>query len=274
MNAPKRTSDIASRKGIKFWHPTRTGPRIFGIGAAKTGTHTIGKMFEGQVSSAHEKDAERLIRLHLDRVAGGDESKLHKYLRSRDRKRQLKIDASQVNIYLLDDLETLFPDSQYILTVRPPVSWLRSMIDDSLRRDASNTWMEFRNYRFGKAIDHPVNEQALAENGLHTLKGYLSYWQYSVRKAMEKLPPERYLLVSTFDIGKRSNDIAEFCGIQYQQNPSSVSHAFRNPSRFGVLNELDKNYLLNTVEEVVGDTARTIFPEWASESDLTQTNSD
>jgi len=274
MNASKRTADIATRNGIKFWQKKRVGPRIFGVGAAKTGTHTIGQMFADQVASAHEKDAERLIRLHLDRIAIGDDSKLHKYLRSRDRKRQLKIDASQINIYLLDDLETLFPNSLYILTVRPPISWLRSMIDDSLRRDTSNTWIRFRNYRFGEIADHPVEEQALADNNLHTLKGYLSYWQYSVKKTMEKLPLERRLLISTHDIGKRSNDIAEFCGIQNQQNPSLVSHAFRNPSRFGILNELDEGYLLNIVEEVIGDTARAIFSGWTPQLDLIQTKNE
>jgi hypothetical protein len=252
----------------------RAGPRVFGIGSAKSGTHTIGRMFKDRLVSAHEMDAEHLIKLHLDRVETGDSTKLHQYILARDWRRNLKIDASQVNIYLMDDIEALFPDSLYILTVRPPLSWLRSMLDDSLRRGTSDTWIRFRDYRFGPATGHPAEEIALAEKGLHTLDGYLRYWRFAVEEALSKIPSNRCLIVPTYEISTRHEEIARFCGIEDSRKPPATAHEFRNPRRFGVLDALSDGYLIDKVERIAGDTARAVFPDWTPQTDLARAQND
>ena len=117
--------------------PSRSGVRVYGVGAAKTGTHSFGEMFANRVRSGHEMDSEKLIVMHLDATRGGDRRELKEFLRKRDSKRSLKIDASQVNIYLMNELLEIWPDSRFVLTIRPPMSWLRSIIDDSLRRETN-----------------------------------------------------------------------------------------------------------------------------------------
>lgn len=237
----------------------RSGFRIFGVGAAKTGTHSIASIFEHHVSARHEADAEDLIRLHLDRVSTSDDSEVRRFLIERDQRRRLKIDASQVNIYLIEDIEALFPNSRFILTVRPPLEWLRSMLDDSLRRAASPTWLAFRDYRFGSKDHLPPEEEPLRARGLYSLAGYLSYWRNAIERT-RCIPDERLIVLETSELASRSLDVAQFCGIEGFIPKPGKAHAFANPTRFGVLNELDFDYLVATAERICGDMSRDLFP--------------
>lgn len=227
-----------------------TAPRIFGVGAAKTGTHTIGEMFADTVPSAHEADAERLISHILQERDGVRPGALQRYLRWRDLKRGLRIDASQVNIYLLDHLEHLFSGSRYILTVRDPRAWLRSITDDSLRREVSPIWMRFRNMRFGEMPFTPEDEP-LMRRGLYPLRGYLNYWRHSIESVRSRVPADRLLTVRTDEIDARGAEIARFC--QLEDWRQERVHSFANPERFGVLEELDSSYLEDCIAEATTD---------------------
>ena len=255
-----------ARKGLRrlkyrIFVPKRRGVRIFGVGAAKTGTHSLGQMFEERVHARHEVDSEELIALHLERETTGKNDKLRAALKQRDRKRCLKVDASQVNVYLLEDLEALFEDSRYVLTIRSPVLWLRSIVDDSLRRDTTDTWKRFREYRFGQRTEYPDEEQELAERGLFTLAGYLTYWRSAIERVEKSVPKERLLVVSTKDLGPRSAEIAEFCGIPGGGVPTEKAKAFVNTTRFGVLSKIPRDYLEQTIERICGKKARAYLPE-------------
>ena len=255
-----RLATVAGRKPSGRM-PPREGPRIFGVGAAKTGTHSLGEMFAHRVPSAHEADCEALIELVLRRERDGSEP-VTRALRRRDRERGLKIDASQVNIYLLDELAALFPDSRYVLTVRDPRDWLRSMIDDSLRRTPSETWMRFRDHRFGAKADAP-REAPLARRGLHSLAGYLGYWRHSIEVVLARVPHERLLIVATPDLLSRAPEIAEFCGMSGVEAAPAKAHAFSNPERFGVLEEIEAGHLDDAIaaaRDGLSDALQTFGP--------------
>ena len=249
------------RRGIDGRLPPLERERVFGVGAAKTGTHTFGAMFADTVPSLHEADAENLIRLHLDRVATGDPTALHNYLKVRDRRRMLTVDASQLNIYLLNDLEALFQGNRYVLTVRHPVRWLRSMIDDSLRRDVSETWMRFRRHRFGDPTGHPVQQRALAERGLFTLQGYLSYWRDAIERVHASCPTDRLLVVTTGTLSYNAAKIARFAGIASLAAPPPTGRTFANPTRSGVLEQVPERYLVEVVSEACGEWVERLFPD-------------
>lgn len=243
--------------------------RVFGVGAAKTGTHTIGALFADRVRAAHEADAQALIRLHLDRVDTGRDATLHRFLLDRDRSRRLRIDVSQVYVYLVDDLETLFDDARFIVTVREPVDWLRSIIDDSLRRDTSPVWKRFRTYRFGEPTDHPAPEDELARNGLHTISGYLGYWQFALTTVLDRIDPSKLLIVRTGDIDRDVARIAAWCGIATESTDAFRSaRRYQNPTRSGVLERVDRLYLSTLVERLAGHTARRVFPAWNVDDDI------
>lgn len=245
--------------------PNRTC-RVFGVGAAKTGTHTIGEMFADRVPSAHEMDVDRLIRLLLDE--GPNSPALRRFLKVRDRWRGLQIDASHVNIFLLDDLMALFPDSRYLLTVRSPALWLRSFLDDSLRADAAPIWHRFRDFRFGAKAAADGPEAALGEDGLYTLEGYLKYWAFSVTEVQARVPADRLLVVPTETIGARAAEIARFAQVPDPDRPPATTHAYRNAQRFGVLDRIPRAHLEARLETLAGPVARTVLPGWTAAADL------
>lgn len=234
---------------------------MFGLGAAKTGTHSLARIFEPVCEAAHESDARRLIRRVLERERHGDAAALVSLLRRRDARRQLHVDSSQVNLYLIDELETLFGNSRYVMTVRHPVDWLRSIIDDTMRRDASDVWLAFREFRFGARADGTrPEERALAARGLHSLDGYLSYWRDAVTRPLAQIPRDRLLVVRTKDLHPRAVDIADFCGLPRPVVSRQQAHAYANPQRFGVLSELPHAYLRERLEAVCGAPASLHFP--------------
>jgi hypothetical protein len=261
-------SGAARRRGrIRTVLTSRPGPRVFGVGAAKTGTHTLGEMFADQVASAHEADAEALIQLHLARETGGTGTRLRARLRARDWWRKLKVDASQVNIYLIDDLEALFRGNLYVLTVRPPVDWLRSMLDDTMRRDTSATWRRFRDYRFA---GHPYapGDEPLRERDLYPLAGYLGYWRDSIERVLNRVPRDRLIVVATHDLQTRREEIARACGIPLSPAPVAPVRAFANPQRFNVLGQMDPDRLAAAIENACGGLAARMFPEHSIAADV------
>ena len=189
-------------------------PRIFGVGAEKTGTHSLASMFSDYVATAHEPDSEILIKLLLDRKEGGSNAAILRFLAKQDSARRLKINSSHINVFLVQELRELFPGSHYVLTMRHPLEWLRSKLDDSLRRDTSEHWHRFRDFRFGAKDKLPGPEQPLAEAGLYSLGGYLAYWKTAITLPIEQIGSERLLIVRTQDLHSRAQEIAEFCDIE------------------------------------------------------------
>ncbi|MGB7406785.1 MAG: sulfotransferase [Pacificimonas sp.] len=236
-----------SREAKAIWRRlfrARRGAPIFGIGAAKTGTHSLAAMFSDRVATMHEADAEARIEQILARDTGANpkaaRSEILDLLRRGDRRRRLKIDASQVNIYLLDELEELFPDARYVMTVRPARTWLRSIIDDSLRRDVSPMWHRFRDYRFARPEGFAPEDGPLQARGLYPLAGYLDYWCQAIERPLAAIPRGRLLIVQVSDLAAEAGNIARFCGIDDRAVSEQRAHSFSNPERFDVLSEFDQ----------------------------------
>ncbi|MCV3273783.1 sulfotransferase [Roseobacter sinensis] len=247
--------------------PRRQGVRIFGLGASKTGTHTLSDMFEAHVRCGHEADANRLIGHILHKAETQDAGPLHRCLQWRDRIRNLKIDSSSVNAYLIDDLLTLFPDSRFILTVRSPGVWLRSMLDHSALRDPTDAWKRFRAYRFGPRSGHPPQEAHLNEAGFYPIAAYLGYWHQSVSAALDRVSDGQLLVLRTEEIGPRAQEIAEFCGLGALPTPDRT-HSYANRFRSGALDGIEDAYLIDMLETHLGPLARRVLPDWTPQADV------
>lgn len=218
-------------------------------------------MFEDHVRAAHEADAERLINLILEREWRGSNCGLLRFLVRQDRTRRLKINSSQINIFIIPELRELFPGSRFILTMRHPLEWLRSMMDDSLRRDAADHWHRFRDFRFGSRDNLPPEETVLAQASLYSLSGYLNYWRTAIDLSRHAIGAEPLLILRTQDLLGRAHEIAEFCGSDGFVPQAYKSHAFANPERFGLLEQIDADYLVEMTEAVCGELLREFYPE-------------
>lgn len=243
--------------------------RLYCVGAAKTGTHSIDTMFDDTVKSRHEADDEEVIRKILEISAGHiSAADLLSFIRQRDKRLCLDVDSSQLNFFLLDQLLQEFPDALFLLTIRDCYSWLNSFIDDSLRRQPSGNWIKLREHRFRSGtLAHPTQEQALKEKGLYTLDGYLSYWASHNNQVLAKVPEDRLLIVRTEEITKKAFEIAGFAGLPRYCVQPHHSHAFRNPEKFHVLREIPEDYLEAKVREHCGPLMARFFPEIRSISD-------
>ena len=195
---------------IRLKHPRRN--RLYCVGAAKTGTHSIHSMFDDTVRSRHEAYSEELIEkildLHEERIT---DAEMLSYVRQRDRRLRLDVDSSQLNFFLIDYLLDEFPDALFLLTIRDCYSWLDSFINDSLRRSTSKNWLRLRELRFqAGALSHPAEERALKDKGLYNLDGYLSYWANHNNKVLSSVPKDRLMIVRTQAISRAAPDIAAF----------------------------------------------------------------
>lgn len=243
--------------------------RLYCVGAAKTGTHSIDAMFDDTVRSQHESDDEVVISKILQISAGRiSEKELLAYVRQRDKKICLDVDSSQLNFFLLDQLLEEFPDALFLLTLRDCYSWLNSFIDDSLRRQPSENWIKLREHRFqSDKFAHPPEELALKERGLYTLDGYLSYWANHNNQVLAKVPMDRLMIVRTNEITKKAYEIADFAGLSNDSVLPQRSHSFKNPERFHVLREIPEVYLEAKVRKHCGQLMARFFPEIGSISD-------
>ena len=249
---------------------SRPRPRVYGVGAAKTGTHSLAAMFADRTRAAHEADAAQLIEMVLQRARTGDDGPLKALLVVRDHRRRLDIDVSHVNVYLVDLIETLFPDSRHIATVRQPMAWLDSFLNESLGRRAPTIWSRFRDFRFGSTLATAPAEAALAERRLYPLAGYLGYWRVAVETVLTRVPPERRLLVETASLTTDAGRIARFCDVPDPDRVPAIVHAYANRTRFAVLSRIAVPYLVDTAERLCGETARQVFPDWSAERELEQ----
>jgi hypothetical protein len=247
----------------------RRKSQLYCVGTAKSGTHSIAAMFNDSIRSQHEAESAALIR-KIGEIASGliSEADVCRYIRGRDRRLKLDIDSSQLNFFLIDYLLDVFRDARFLLTIRDPYSWLDSFINDSLRRQARQDWVKFREFRFKTdQLDHPPEERLLKSLGLFTLDGYLSYWAMHNHKVVTTIPSSRLFIVKTDEISRRAYEIASFAGLPEKCIRVDGLHSFKNPQKFNILDQLDRDYLEAKVREHGGWLMQQFFPEIQSAQD-------
>jgi hypothetical protein len=237
--------------------------RIFCVGMAKSGTHSIAQVFSDAVRSRHEASAAELLPRILQFVEGRlADQELTSYIRQRDEQLRLDIDSSQLNFFILNILLREFPAARFVLTIRDPYSWVDSFIDDSLRRTTSEDWIRLRDIRFRRStFDHPDEERVLKEYGLYTLDGYFSYWRMHNDKVLSSIPPNQLLVLRTDQITQRISELADFASLPRSVVRAERSHAFRNPQRFGIFRKLDKDYVKSKIALYCRGLTDKFFPE-------------
>ena len=245
-------------------HPLKT--QVYCIGTAKSGTNSISAMFQDNLKSAHEPDSEQVISVIFDFTNGRiSREELKNYILKRSRRLRLRIDSSQLNYFLLDELLELYPEAKFILTIRNPYTWLDSFINHQLSRKAPTSWIRLREFRFrANELKHPLEEIILQRKELYTLDGYLSYWAAHNYKVLKAVPHDRLLVVRTDHITQRLTEIARFVGVSACMADREKSHAFKAKKKFNVLSEIDSTYLEQKVLLHCHELLDEYFPECRS----------
>lgn len=248
----------------------------FCVGTAKSGTHSIATLLAGSLRVAHEPHAMMLINaLKETSFYAVPPAKFDCLLERRDRILGLELESSHLLGPFVSTLVGLFPEARFILPVRDCFSWLDSMINQQLRnRDnvEDRKWEPIWNLYFqGSRFRHPPEERILEEARLHTLDGYLTYWNTHNRHVLETIPAERLFMLRTDDIGERAGELAAFLGIPASKADPSRSHTYRRSSDDRLLDTLDPEYVMEKCEVHCRELMERLHPElWRSRVEMSK----
>ncbi len=150
----------------------------FCLGAAKTGTTSVAKMFSRHYRSAHEpKVPELTLKTELLISKQLNEVQIIQWLHHRDNEMLLEMEASHPLGYFSTWLPQIFPKAKFIVTLRDPLVWLRSRLDFHKQKTPPE-WQRYRDFIWGKGHKKYEPEENILQNlNLYSLDAYLS--QYS-----------------------------------------------------------------------------------------------
>jgi hypothetical protein len=204
---------------------------------------------------AHPDETRRIIRGKQEGTLSREEV-LDK-LKRRNREWRLEAEAAHFLIHLVDDLVELHPDAKFICTVREPMSWLRSIIDQDINKPRYRIpvpWRKIHDLAFGRPpVEHPSHEQALGEYELRSLNQYLNYWAWHNERLLETVPTDRCLFVRTVCLSDRVADIADF--VDMSVSYLDRSHSNKASEKHGVLSQIDRGYVCEKIRECCGQVA-------------------
>lgn len=233
---------------------------LYCVGLPKAGTESVAKLFGKAFRSAHEPQYRETIELACaageHRLAPED---VRRALLSRDRDLRLDVEASHVLARFCPELVEIFPAAKFILTVRQPLSWLDSEINQCINYPRSNAaagfapWIRLRDLNYGPPPDsRPEQEGALAQFGLHSLDGFLSYWARHIDAVLDAVPASRLLIVPVESLSRQVSTIARFAQVRDRQLAHDLAHSHRAPVRHDVLLQIPPEYLRAKVDAHCG----------------------
>jgi Sulfotransferase domain len=247
--------------------------RLYCVGTAKSGTHSVVGMFSRNVRARHEPEALELIDKIADHHNGRiNELEWTEWLRARDRRLALEVDSSHLNLDLLDFLLHEFPDARFLLTIRDCYSWLNSMFNQSLRfrGKLDPRLVRRKELQAGPgARDYAPEEQVLSENQLDNLDSHFSRWKSRNEKVLAKVPAPRLLIVRTDQITQKAFEIADFAGLRRRAVCLARTHSFQNPAKQELIRKVDRAFLERKVQHHCLPLMTRFFPEIKSLDDAT-----
>lgn len=228
----------------------------FCIGTPKSGTTSIAGLFDRNYRASHEPERVDLIHIinkhHLGQLSDDD---YVKWLIKRDKRVWLDLESNCFLGYKPDLLYKAYPNSQYILSVRNPLSWLDSMINHTINYPPkSELVIKYWHSIFFKPEKYPFTEfdSALEKHEVYSIEAYLNYWANAVESVLKFIPKEQLLIVKTNEFLDKTADIANFLNIDKNSFDVKSGHLNKAPAKFNLLELVDKNYLDKMIEEKCG----------------------
>ena len=244
--------------------------RLYGVGAPRTGTHSLAAVFDRSIRSRHEPElltvAEQLLAQQAGRLSFDG---LREFVRRRDARLRLDVDSSHANVFLIEALLAEFADARFVLTMRDCYTWLDSALNRTLntrwRRRAHREYLAF--FFQVQDLRYSPHDEFLRQRGLLSVDCYLATWSRHNHRALTSIPPEKLLIVKTNELAAKLPQIAAFAGVA----PERINRGFRaqDPARVrhGVLDEVDAAFLEDRVAAHCGELMRRFFPDIRSRKD-------
>lgn len=225
----------------------------FCVGPAKSGTVSVKAMFAARYRAGHEAAFREVVELAILHLEGRGSYRLaRKRLRIRDRRLRLEMDSFNQLGLLADVLAVEFPRAKFLLTLREPTSWLKSILNQHLNVDVSRRPLE---RRLRELLFHPPgvsyqpSEHSLQRLGLFPLDGYLRAWSAHYTRILQAVPLERLLVIRTDQLARSGPALARFLGIPEASIDMARNHMHRCPRDHRVFETLDPALVREKVAE-------------------------
>ena len=249
---------ISVGKRINCFKPRRF--HCYCVGAAKTGTTSIASSFSKAYSVKHEPEVKQTNRLIINFLEGNISKKeLQASLVKRDRKLWLEMESAHPLGYISGILADTFPDALFIVTLREPLSWLRSRLNYHHKTHPSS-WAEYRNYFWVQRHKGFADEElSLQHYGLCSLNTYLSQYADHYCRVLTEAPEEKRILILTSEINDKLSDIAKFLGTSPHR--LIASHSKKSENKIKPLDDIDDGFVKERIMYHCGDLISQFFPE-------------
>ena len=208
----------------------------YNVGLPRTGTSSVATLF-GQFRSATEFQEQKTVE-HIVAWQDGSlsEAEFHAYILDRDREGQLEMDSASFNHFYLDFLIDRFPEAKFVFTIRECYPWLNSFLSLMLRwrKRYSDQGLEMPPWMaaYGRLLfgtfswDAFTSADTLKASIPDLVEPFVQCWSTYNRLILERLPPERSLIIPTEDLSHRQDDLAAFIGVP-RSSLSSADHVGR-----------------------------------------------
>ncbi len=230
------------------------------IGAAKTATTSVSSMFKNNFDTCHEPDIESTNHHVINYLEGRISARaIRDYIVARDKRFKLEMESTHSLIYISRELAELFPSAKFVVTVREPLSWIRSRINFHFKKHPEE-WEEYRQYFWmDRTKVYAKEESSLEEHGLASLDVYLKQYAEHYQLALANLPEDRRLFVTTDHISDETSKIADF--LKIKSSLIKVAHSNAEPDKAAFIDEIDRDFLLRKVWKHCEPTIRHFFSE-------------
>jgi hypothetical protein len=192
-----------------------TKRRIHGycVGASKTGTTSIAKIFGKRFRASHEGHVAYTSDLVRNKILHGERISLST-IKHREELKRLEFESNSLLGYLSSELSEAYPEARFLLTVREPIAWIKSCLKHHLR-------VEYEQLPEGskKARDVRYDIYSTRDRDYETyidgverwsLELFLRYWNHQNKLVIESVADDRLLIIKTSDISSRVHDIEDF----------------------------------------------------------------
>lgn len=235
------------------------------VGLPKTGTASLVGIFNNY-RSAHEflqrETHPTIIQYKHNRIS---EDAFIEFIRKRDVMGCLEMDSAHFNRHYIDILAKEYPEAKFICLIRDCFSWLSSYINFVTHpyREALQS-QELGN---GLPFDLPRGTSKAKDDLIRNFRSYmdvpLSFWSFENKAMFEKLPPDRSMIIRTYDISSKIEGLARFINIPTETLLKERSHLNRSPYRVKILSHYDQDFLETKFQEHCADLMSVFFPDYS-----------
>lgn len=221
-------------------------PKVLCIGNFKTGTVSLTALLGQKSRGAHEPHAYLYAQAWLKHCIETPSHDAWKdFLIRRSNSLQLDFEASGFLTLEATTLHELYPNTKFILSIREPLSWVRSMLRHIIKNRAvigHNYWEPAFKYYFPTEI-FPTEERPLQAQQLFSIQSLLNYWQRGNERAIQAIPTERLLILDTKKLSNSIGQLESFMDWEINSLERSKTHLHPKDSSADPLADIPDSYI-------------------------------